>query len=133
MGKKTRNVALGVAIAGAAGYIAGILTAPKSGKETRDDIKDTVNKSVAEAEKQLKKLHTELDKILAEAKIRSKDLTGRAQKELETMVAAAKDTKEKVREVLSTIHEGEADDQDLQEAIKDANAAIEHLKKYLSK
>ena len=50
------------------GYLAGILTAPKSGKETREDIKDTAVKTYSEAEKQLKKLHTELNDVLAEAK-----------------------------------------------------------------
>ena len=133
MGKKTKGLALGVAIAGAAGYIAGILTAPKSGKETRDDIKVGVNKGIAEAEKQLKVLHTELNTVLAEAKKRGEKLSGAAKKELDGILVKAKDAKEKVREVLSAIHEGDADDKDLQQAIEDANTAIEHIKSYLKR
>lgn len=133
MGKKGSKLALGVAIAGAAGYIAGVLTAPKSGKETRQDIKEGVNKGLAEAEKQLKALHTELTKVIADARARSEQLSGRAQREVNELVDKAKDTKEKVREVLSAIHEGDAEDKDLQRAIKDANAAIEHIKNYLQK
>jgi gas vesicle protein len=33
-----RKIAVGSAIAGLAGYIAGVLTAPKSGQKTRQDI-----------------------------------------------------------------------------------------------
>lgn len=41
--KKGMNIALG-AIAGAAiGVVAGVLTAPKSGRETREDIKQKTN------------------------------------------------------------------------------------------
>ena len=41
MGNKiTKKVLIGTALGLAAGYVAGILTAPKSGKETRQDIKD---------------------------------------------------------------------------------------------
>ena len=51
--------ALGAVIAAIGGFITGILTAPKSGKETRQDIKDEAVKLKGEAEKTLKQLHTE--------------------------------------------------------------------------
>jgi gas vesicle protein len=133
MGKNAKKFATGAVIAGAAGYLAGLLTAPKSGKETRQDIKETAGKSYAEAEKELKKLHTELAKLLDEVKDRGGDISGRARKELNSLLDRTKDTKEKAREVLSAIHEGDAGDQDLSKAITDANAAIDHLKQYLKK
>ncbi|HVI60695.1 MAG TPA: YtxH domain-containing protein [Candidatus Saccharimonadales bacterium] len=128
-----KKVAIGGAIAGVLGYLAGILTAPKSGKATRKDIKKNANKARAEAEKDLKKLHTELDKNIAEAKVRSGQLGARAQKELNEALAKAKDSKEKAREVLSAVHEGDADDQDLAKAVKSAQRSIKHLKNYLKK
>lgn len=128
-----KKVAIGSAIAGLFGFLAGILTAPKSGKETRQDIKDTADKSRVEAEKELKKLHTELDKTIAQAKANKAELGRAAQNELGELVDKAKDSKEKVREVLSAIHEGDADDQDLDRAIKAASRSIKHLKKYLKK
>lgn len=128
-----KKIAIGTAVAGLAGYVAGILTAPKSGKETRKDIKDTASKSVKEAEKQLKQLHTELDKVLNEAKGKGSDLSDKAKKELDKVVGTAKTSKEKAREVLSAIHEGDAEDKELQKAIKDATKAIDHLKTYLKK
>ncbi|MDB5169219.1 MAG: hypothetical protein JWO41_575 [Candidatus Saccharibacteria bacterium] len=133
MGKNAKRFAAGAAIAGVAGYLAGLLTAPKSGKETRDDIKDVASRGVSEAEKDLKALHTELSKLLDEAKTQGEKLTDKAQKELGDLVEKAKDTKEKAREVLSAIHEGDAEDKELSKAIKDANDAIDHIKKYLKK
>ena len=40
MAKTFKKFALGALFAAAIGYIAGILTAPKSGKETREDLKN---------------------------------------------------------------------------------------------
>ena|SRR5665213_847955 len=133
MGKTLKRLAIGTALAAAAGYITGLLTAPKSGKETRQDIKENVSKGLSEAEKELKKLHTELADILTQAKDSGEKLSGPARKDLATLVDKAKDTKEKAREMLSAIHEGDADDQDLQKAIKEANVAIDHIKTYLKK
>jgi gas vesicle protein len=75
MSQSSKKWALGAIIAGIAGYIAGILTAPKSGKETRQDIKDAAEQGMAEAEKQLKKLHTQMSDLLGQAKD-SKHLKG---------------------------------------------------------
>ena len=128
-----KKVALGAALAAIAGYLTGILTAPKSGKETRKDIKDTAVKGINEAEKQLKKLHTELANLLEDAKTAAEKLTGRARKEFDEVVAKTGVVREKARELLSSIHEGDADDKELKKAIADANKAIEHIRKFLKK
>lgn len=128
-----KRLAIGSAVAGILGYLAGILTAPKSGKETRQDVKDTANKSLAQAEKELKQLHTELDKVITQAKDQKGKLGVKAQRELNELIAKAKDSKEKAREVLSAVHEGEAEDKDLDRAIKEATKTLTHLKKYLKK
>jgi gas vesicle protein len=133
MPKSVKKIAIGAAVAGAAGYLAGILTAPKSGKETRTDIADATQRGITEAEKDLKKLHTELGNLLAEAKDKGDDLGGKTQKELSDLLNKAKDTKEKAREMLSAIHEGGAEDKDLRKAIADANKAVDHIKDYLKK
>jgi gas vesicle protein len=128
-----KRIAVGGAIAAAAGYLAGLLTAPKSGKETRHDIKAAADKGRKEAEKDLKRLHTELDNVLREAKLKSKKVSKKAEGELTELMEKAKDTKEKAREMLSAIHEGDAEDADLKRAIKNANAALDHLREYLKK
>ena len=134
MGKSSgRKFALGTVIAGTIGYLAGILTAPKSGKATRQDIKDNVDRGWSEAEKELKKLHTELATRLEDVKALSAKLTGKAKEEVDASLNMARDAKEKVREMLSAIHEGDAEDEDLQRAIKQANSALGHIKDYLKK
>jgi gas vesicle protein len=133
MGKTVKKLAIGAAVAGAAGYIAGILTAPKSGKQTRGDLADVTQRGISEAEKDLKKLHTELNDLLGQAKDKSNNLSGKTQSELNDLLDKAKDTKEKAREMLSAVHEGGAEDKDLRKAIKDANKAVDHIKDYLKK
>jgi gas vesicle protein len=126
-------MAIGAAIAAVAGYITGVLTAPKSGKETRDDIKNTANKGLTEAERELKKLHTELNELITDVKEKGGDLSDKTSKELSAVVEKAKAAKEKTRDVLSAIHEGDAEDKDLQKAISEANKSLEHLRSYLKK
>lgn len=133
MGKTAKKFAIGTIVAAAAGYVAGILTAPKSGKETRKDIKDVTVKSVTEAEKQLKKLHTELNTVITKAKTEADSIKGKAREELDAAISKSFAVKEKAREVLSSVHEGAADDKDLKKAIDEANKSLEHLKKYLKK
>jgi gas vesicle protein len=133
MNKTTKRWALGAFFAAIAGYLAGILTAPKSGKETREDIKEAAEKGISEAEKRLKKLHTQLAALMNEAKDKATTLQGAAQKELQTVIDKTNVAKEKARMLLSASHEGKADDKDLQKAIDEANKALEHLKKYLKK
>ncbi len=131
--KKGTKLAAGTMFAFAVGYVAGILTAPKSGKDTRQDIKDTANKAINEAEKRLKTLHTELTVLLGQAKARADKLSGSAKEQLVAAIQAAQIAKDKARVILSAVHEGDSDDKDLQKAIKEANKAIEHLKTYLNK
>lgn len=128
-----KKFAIGALVAAAAGYVAGLLTAPKSGKETREDIKNTAKATVSAAEKELKVLHTELSKLMDEARGRAGELKGTAQEGLDKAMAAAKVAKEKARELLSAVHEGDADDKDLKKAIDEANRAVTHLKTYLKK
>lgn len=136
MGKSNnaKKWALGAVLAAAAGYVAGILTAPKSGKETRQDIKAAAEKGMSEAEKQLKKLHTQMSDLLGEARSRVGSLKGSAQKELQTAMQKTTEAKEKARVMLTALHEGgDADDKDLRAAIDEANQAIDHLKTYMKK
>ena len=123
--------AIGAAISALAGYVAGILTAPKSGKETREDIRNRAQASYAAAEKELKKLHTELTDVLHEVGDRVESFKNR--KDVDAALKKGQHAKQKAREVLSTLHEGESEDEDLRKAIKDATDAIDHLRDFLKK
>jgi gas vesicle protein len=134
MGKAAKRFAIGAVVAAAAGYVTGVLTAPKSGKETRSDIKSAANQKMTEAERQLKKLHTELTTLLNRTKSEASELKGKARQDYDEVVRLSQTVREKAREVLSALHEdGTVEDKDLKKAIDDANKAVEHLKKYVKK
>lgn len=128
-----KKIAVGAVAAGLIGYVAGVLTAPKSGKETREDIKNTATKAKREAEKKLKELHSELNRQLEVAKKKGAKLTGKARDEFDKAIASADKVKEKMRLLLSALHEGDADDPELKQALKDAQSALKQLEKYVSK
>lgn len=127
------KVAIGAAITAVAGYIAGILTAPKSGKETRADIKEKAVETYATAEKELKQLHTELSAHLKDAGIKIDELKGKGSKALDEAVVKGRQAKEKAREALSSLHDGDVQDKDLKNAIAEATKAVENLRNYLKK
>lgn len=128
-----KKLAVGTAVAAVAGFVAGILTAPKSGKETREDIKESTKSAIAETEKTLKRLHSELASLLSEGQDRAKGLKDTAKKDLDKALAMAAKTRDKAKEVISSFHEGDADDKDLDKAIDEVHKAVSHLKLYLKK
>ncbi len=130
---KRRNIAFGTAVAAGLGYVLGILTAPKSGKETRRDIQTTASKAKTDAERNLKKLHSELDDLIKTGKGKVKTAKTTAKTELSGALAKAQIAKDKARAILSAVHEGDADDADLKKAITEAKKAVDSLKKYARK
>lgn len=133
MDKRTGRFAIAAVVATAAGYVTGILTAPKSGKETREDIKEAANKKITEFETQLKQKHTELSKLLADVGERINKSKGTARGELEQLTTKALQSKDKVRIALSNIRDGESSEKDLEKSIDDAQKAIDRLRAYLKK
>lgn len=125
--------ALGTLLAAGAGYLAGILTAPKSGKETRKDIAKSASKARVDSERQLKKMHSELTGLIKTADDRTKKTRTKASAELKDATAKAKVAKEKSREILSALHNGDADDPNLQAALEEIKQAKTNLAKYLKK
>jgi gas vesicle protein len=126
-----RVFAIGALLTAVAGYVAGLLTAPKSGRETRADIKNKAEGAVAATERELKKLHTELTDVIDEVSDRLGSLKNR--KDVGDALERGRDAKQKAREVLSLLHDGETDDKELKKAIADATKAIEHLRDFLRK
>jgi gas vesicle protein len=139
MNKRSKNIAIGTMIAGAMGYLAGILTAPKSGSETRRTLQKARTSGMAEAEKNLKRLHTELNKLLGEVADTADDLKNpktRGKKISaieEDVIDKAGRTRQKTREILTALHDGNADDKDLDKAVSEASKAIKSIRSYLKK
>ncbi|MFI5270626.1 MAG: YtxH domain-containing protein [Candidatus Saccharimonadales bacterium] len=128
-----KKLIIGTALAATAGYIAGVLTAPKSGKETREDIKAAATKKREDAVKELKHLQEELDKVIDQSKARMGKLSTKAKEELQAVVSKAKNTKEKTGEVIQAVRHGDAEDADLKRAVSSAQSSIENLREYLRK
>ena len=131
--KRSSKMALGAIVGVGIGYAAGILTAPKSGKQTRKDIQRAALKAKSDAEKKLKHSHSELNKLINQAKRQTKNLSDKTKQEVEDALTKAQSAKEKARELLSAIHEGDPQDKDLQKALNEVKQATLHLKNFLNK
>ena len=133
MGKDTnmgKKIAIGAAVAGVVGYAAGILTAPKSGKETREDIGNKAGDIKASLEQQLAELNDELKELIAKSKTATLALSAKAKEEFNEAVLRAKDAQNKTATVLKAVKVGEAEDPELNKAIKQAQLAQKNLAKF---
>lgn len=130
MGKK---FALGAVLAAAGGYLAGILTAPKSGKDTRAEIADRAGDAKDAAADQLQSLQDELDDLLDSAKDKSAGAKAKSREELNEAVLRAKDARNKSAEILKAVKKGQAEDPELNKAVNQARQAIKNLGKFLKK
>ncbi len=129
----SKVIATGALLAAGAGYLTGILTAPKSGKETRHDIAKNASKARTDGERQLKKLHSELNGLIKDGDHATKKARNKANKELQVAIDKAKVAKDKARGILSALHDGDADDPNLQAVIEEVKLAKRNLAKYLKK
>lgn len=68
MAKSKGKLGIGIIIGAIAGAVAGFLTAPKSGKETRDDIKRRAGQAKVEAEKRVEEVKVKAEEVAGEAK-----------------------------------------------------------------
>lgn len=75
---KKGRLAFGAIVGAAAGIIAGILTAPKSGRETRADLRERATSLKDEATKHADAISDKTDKIIRDAKVQANTLKDRA-------------------------------------------------------
>lgn len=130
---KGEKAAAALIVGAALGFAAGVLTAPKSGKETREDIKVAAVKLKKDAAIKLAMAKTELGKAIDEATARAKDLSGKSRKELDDLIVKGKAAQAKSLDVLSAVKNGESDDKDLKKALNDAKSAKNNLWSYLGR
>lgn len=131
--KKEGKIAIGAITAAAAGYVAGVLSAPRSGWRTRKKLAKSASKARIDGEKQLKKLYSELSSLLDEADKKLGKAKKDANKELRKQVASAKKTKQKSKMILSALHNGDAEDPDLKKMVLEAKKAKQNLTKFIKK
>ncbi len=121
---KGKKFGLGILIGAAAGVVAGLLTAPKSGKETRKDIKNKATELKGAAERKLKDAHTELGKLSDQAMKMASELKGKAGDELSDLSQKAEALKVQVKTAITSIKSGDDDNDDatINQLLKDFEA-----------
>jgi gas vesicle protein len=125
-----RKMAVSALIAGVAGYIGGLLTAPKSGKETRKKLTEEAEGFKDNTEEQLQKANEDLKVLLKDAKNKTVSLSAQAKEEFNEALLRAKDAQNKASSTLKAIKNGEAEDPELNKAVKQAKLAAKNLGKF---
>jgi len=129
--KTGQKIALGAAIAGIGGYLAGVLTAPKSGKETRGELAEQAGVLKNDAEVQLAVAQRELGVVIKEAQEKTVSLGAAARGEFNETLIRAKDAQNRAKIVLKAFKSGTAEDPELNKAVKQARQAQKNLSKFL--
>jgi len=129
--KTGRKVALGAALAAVGGYLAGVLTAPKSGKETRRDLADKAGELKNDTGAQLQAAQEELAATIKKAQTKTVALSAQAREEFNETMIRAKDASNKAKMVIKAMKAGEAEDPELNKAVKQAKLAQKNLSKFL--
>lgn len=130
--KNVKKVAIGAAVGAAAGFVAGVLLAPKSGKETRADLKKGAKDAAKAAHKKLDHAHMELSKLVDKAEAQSAKLSATVKNEAMDALAKGRKTRDQVATVIAAVKSGNSSDEDLDMAVKNAQNALDSLKKYFS-
>ncbi len=77
------KVALGAAVGAVTGFVAGVLVAPKSGKETREDIKTTAVKAKGEVLENVKKAGDTVKDVAKDVTTKANDVKTRVEQAVE--------------------------------------------------
>jgi gas vesicle protein len=94
---------IGAIVGAAVGMVGALLAAPKSGKETRQDIKDKAQEVSHDALRQLRKLEGQLNKSISDARRLAGKLDDDARKEAEKLVDRAEKTKDRALKQMGAI------------------------------
>jgi gas vesicle protein len=131
MSKNSKYVKGGI-IGVIVGAISGLLFAPKSGKETREDIKEVANKAAREAEKKLKELHADMTEKTAMLGEKAKEVKGMASEELNELAKRAEIAKIKLGELITAVRDGQLDEVDYKNTTDKTSKLSQEIKKKLS-
>ena len=131
--QEKKGLAIGAVIGAIAGVVTGILFAPKSGKETRQGIKDEASKINKDLRAEIEKLQKEAKVLIAKVEAKAKSKTGIVATTAKKHVKQAKHSAESLATVVKSFNAGESSDKDLNAAIKKVKAARTSLKAFLKK
>lgn len=102
------------------GIAAGVLFAPKSGKETRQDIADGSKKAKREAQKSYAALTREVNRLTEKVKKKAKKLDKELDKELDVAEIKAEIVNKKIQETIEELKSADkkVDEDDVFDALK---------------
>ncbi len=132
MSKEVKKVGLALLVGVAAGYALGILTAPKSGKETRNDIKETGSKAYKAAEIKLKGSYEDLSAVIARATEQTKKFSLKSREQLDSLLASAHDAQGRVMQLIASVRSGDATKELLEDTIVAAEVAKDKLQDFIA-
>ena len=131
MKKNSRNIVFGAVFIGAASYLAGILTAPKKGSETREDIRHASVNAKISLEKSLKKLYADSSRQIERALNVNHELTKQTKRELDLLIASVKHATEKIKIYLTSIRDGDIEEEEITLLLTDGRDNTERLKLFV--
>ena len=101
--KHTGKFFIGAAIGAAIGAVTALLTAPKSGRETRSELKDKATELSHDALRKLRRVEGELNKRISEARSYASKLEGDAKKQAEQLLDQAETLKSQALKLINEI------------------------------
>lgn len=122
-GVKKTTFLKGTIIGAAVGALAGILLAPKSGKETQDDIKRKVKGTYDDIQRRLEKMSDEVGGRVDTLKEAAKDLKGEAKEESQELIRRAEVLKQDLRVSANNLSQSGNQTKDV---------AVKHVKQLLN-
>lgn len=123
----------GLVVGLVAGLAAGLLFAPKSGKETREDIEKKAKNTKDSAGKTVATIREEIFNLVSKAELQIAKMKAETKRHAVDLVDQAKLASAKARDVMTAFKSGEASDEDLEAAIKNAQEAKTRLSTYIKK
>jgi gas vesicle protein len=97
MAERDWDLVKGLVIGGLIGAAIGLLFAPKSGKETRQDIADKADELIAKAKEEYEKAAEKSKAAYEEAVVRLKDAEGNAREKVEEITETLADNKNRLK------------------------------------
>ena len=126
---KTKKIIKGLVGVFTLGYLAGVLSAPKSGKNSRKQIRDLSEASAKDIEKELKHALSQTQEALKQIVRDNPKLTDN----LNRLKTSAEKQETKLRNILQAISGKKNVDDDFDEILKESRRLVKEMKHYLEK
>jgi flagellar biosynthesis/type III secretory pathway protein FliH len=129
--KNLRIYSLITGLVAGVGFLSGLVSLRGHGKQISKQFAETSQAQQKAVERELKKLSTDLDKLIKQAKSDNLNLSPKVNQQLKELVIKGDKANKLIKEILTDFFDNKPVDYDLAEAIKDAKMALKHINNYL--